>query len=319
MAEGISIFTHKLGEGTGGIDNEAAQAFASFRSAGAPVIGPYWVVRSGSVGPQVDALISAMNAKIPGWKDLDNFFIQTDLERWDYDNVPASTGISFSNLAAQATGKTVALYASHGQYGGQLSTWKGMLWNADYVGGTAGFKALYPGDNWKPDHGSWNGGWTSYSGQEPDLLQYTSKATIAGKTTCDASAFRGTLDQFKALIGGDMADLTEDNLNDIADRVWARAQIANPPNYSNPGTKIPPSQSLASIMQYNYEDDVNGRATKADVDDIQAKQAAMQADIDAQSAKLDQILAALNTPSSGVTVGGDVEVTGTLHVTAPTA
>src|SRR5262249_55808726 len=54
---------------------------------------------------------------------------------------------------------------------------------------------LYPGDSYA--------GWGSYSGQTPAIVQYTSSATIAGRTTCDANAFRGTIDQLLTLIGGD--------------------------------------------------------------------------------------------------------------------
>jgi protein-disulfide isomerase-like protein with CxxC motif len=43
------------------------------------------------------------------------------------------------------------------------------------------------------------------------LLQYTSKATIAGRTTCDANAFRGTLAQLTALLTGGHAVTTLDD------------------------------------------------------------------------------------------------------------
>ena len=110
--------------------------------------------------------------------------------------------------------------------------------------------------------------------------------------------------------GQDM-DLTAQNLADIADAVWAAKEITNPPNYSNPGTKIAASQSMASIMQYNYEDTVNGRATQKDLD-------ALAAEVTAQGAKIDQILALLQAGGSGTTTG-HFNVTGTLDVTeAPT-
>jgi len=68
--------------------------------------------------------------------------------------------------------------------------------NANYpTSRRAGFKALYPGNSYA--------GWTAYSGQTPAICQYTSSATIAGLTTCDANAYRGTLDQLLTLIGGD--------------------------------------------------------------------------------------------------------------------
>jgi hypothetical protein len=63
--------------------------------------------------------------------------------------------------------------------------------------------------------GAWRGGWAPYGHptkpKTPTFLQYTSSATIAGLTTCDANAFRGSLDQLTSMItkGVDtMADLT---------------------------------------------------------------------------------------------------------------
>jgi hypothetical protein len=111
---------------------------------------------------------------------------------------------------------------------------------------------------------------------------------------------------------GQNMDLTDDNLNDIADRVWARANITNPPNYSNPGTKISPAGAVSSIMNYNYEDTLHGRSTQQDLD-------ALTAEVTAQGAKIDQILALLQAGSGGTTTTGHFNVTGTLDVTeAPT-
>jgi hypothetical protein len=49
-------------------------------------------------------------------------------------------------------------------------------------------------------------------------LQYTSSATIAGLTTCDANAFRGTLAQLRALMtmGDDMAMTDAEFRNAVA-------------------------------------------------------------------------------------------------------
>ena len=303
MAEGISFFTHKLGEGTGGEDTQAKSAMAAYRAAGVEMMGTYWVVRSGAVGPQADAYFKYLNKDVPWWKDEPYFFHQVDLELWSYDRVPAQTGIDFGNELQSRVSNVVTMYASHGQYGNKLVGWKGPLWNANY--GTTGngpskpFKSLYPGPN--------DDGWDVYSGQKPKLLQYTSNALIAGLTTSDASAFEGTVDDMKNMITqGAHMDLTPQNLADIADAVWDTAQVTYPPNYSNPGAKVSASGSLSSIMQYNYEDTVNGRATQKDLD-------ALSAEVTAQGAKLDQILALLQAGNGGTTTG-DFTVTGTLHV-----
>ena len=204
--EGIGFFTHKIGEGAGGDDPGDATALAAARDAGITVIGGYHVVRSGPVSPQVDALVSLADRDEPWWRDFPGWFWQVDLERWPYDRVSASTGIAFGQALRDRTGRLVVMYASHGQYGDQLSGWDGPLWNADYVSHPAdGFRDMYPGDDWTPLHGSWRGGWSPYSGQTPTFLQYTSSAVIAGLTTSDANAYRGTLAELTALVTGEEA------------------------------------------------------------------------------------------------------------------
>lgn len=216
-AEGIAFATHKVGEGTGGDDPEDATALAAFRDAGVEFLGGYHVVRSGAISPQVDALLALADRDEPWWRTYPGWFWQVDLERWSYDQVPASTGIAFGQLLQARTGRLVVMYASHGQYAQQLTTWDGPLWNADYTSRPAGgFAAMYPGDRWMPTHGSgtasWQGGWAPYSGKTPTFLQYTSSAIIAGLTTCDANAYRGTVDELRALInpsGGSMGTAAE--------------------------------------------------------------------------------------------------------------
>jgi GH25 family lysozyme M1 (1,4-beta-N-acetylmuramidase) len=205
-AQGIVALTHKVGEGTGGDDPLDGPVLANARDAGIPLLGGYHVVRSGEVGPQVDALIALADRDEPWWRSWPGWFWQADLERWSYDQVPAATGIEFAQELRRRTGKVVALYASRSQYGDQLRTWDGPLWNAHYVRAAGDFRAIYPGDQWRPTMvGGSRGGWAAYSGREPDFLQYSSLATIAGVTTSDSSAYRGTLEELTALLtGGDI-------------------------------------------------------------------------------------------------------------------
>lgn len=196
-AEGIVAFTHKISEGVSYVDPLGIQNLTNARDAGFELIGGYHVVRSSDVGGQVD---NAMRSAPPWWRDFPGWFGQIDLELWDYDKVPAATGIDFGHAWRDAMARTVVMYASRGQYGDQLTPWDGEFWNADYPSSRqAPFKDMYPGDGYK--------GWAPYSGKTPALLQYASTATIAGLTTCDANAFRGTLEQLRALLSGaDMSD-----------------------------------------------------------------------------------------------------------------
>lgn len=194
-AQGIAFVTHKLSEGSGGLDTLAAQALTSFRDAGIEFIGAYGVVRTGDAVAEADVLISMADAQVPWWRDFPGWFWQTDLEKWPYDPVPATLGITYSRELAARTGKLVVLYGSAGQYGSELSSWEGPLWNAHYGLNQPGlFQVIYPGDQ--------SAGWAAYSGKTPTFLQYSSAATIAGLTTCDANAFRGTVAQLRALITG---------------------------------------------------------------------------------------------------------------------
>lgn len=220
-SEGIAFFTHKIGEGL--LDTEGTYddtALAAARTAGIPLIGGYLVPRSNaSAADQVDHWIGLADAGEPWWRDFPGWFWQIDLERWSYDAVPAAVGIAAAQLLRAKTGKWTILYASQGQYGNQLAAWDGPMWNAHYTN-----SAAYPGDNW-------SAGWGSYSGKEPTFLQYTSSATIAGLTTCDRNAFRGTLDQLLALTSGDgMSAHTEAVLD-----AWA---VGNPK--ASDGTAVEP-------------------------------------------------------------------------------
>ena len=201
--EGIVAVVHRLTRQGGQLDPNAGRNLNTFRQAGFGLIGAYAVTYT-SGGHSQDALtIQQADQVCPWWKDFPGWWWMEDLERWPTDAVPAGLGIAIATELEQGSGKRCSLYASHSQYGDQLRAWTGPLVNADYTGRPAGgFRAMYPGDTWRPDHGSWNGGWTAYSGREPDLLQYTSSATVGGLTTCDVSAYRGTVDQLYALLTG---------------------------------------------------------------------------------------------------------------------
>jgi len=204
--EGIVAVVHRLTRQGGLLDPYAGRNLATFRQAGFGLIGAYAVTYT-SGGHQQDALTMQQADQVcPWWRTFPGWWWMEDLERWPTDAVPADLGIAIAKELEAGSGRRCSLYASHGQYGDQLRAWTGPLVNADYTGRTAGgFRSMYPGDNWRPDHGSWNGGWSAYSGREPDLLQFTSSATVGGLTTCDVSAYRGTLDQLRALLTGSAA------------------------------------------------------------------------------------------------------------------
>jgi hypothetical protein len=191
-ADGIVALSHKVSEGLGGLDDEADECFTYSRQAGFEFIGAYGIPRTGDGAAQARVLVNRCDAIAPWWRTFPGWFWQVDLERWPYDSVSPQDGREYADELAK-TGKRVLVYASKGQYGDALRGWPYPLWNANYPSSRqAGYRALYPGDQ--------GVGWGSYSGQVPAFWQYASSATIGGLTTCDISAYRGTLDQLRALL-----------------------------------------------------------------------------------------------------------------------
>lgn len=202
--DGIRFATCKATEGATYRDPHLGVCLNGARAAGVPVLGAYHVVRTGvAIDAQVHALTAYLDEAVPWWRTHPNFLLQVDLELWPYDHVPASVGVDFAHAARAATGKYVVVYASRGQYGNSIPPGVD-LWNAAYPSSrTAHYAALYPGDNAT--------GWNVYSGRTPVIWQYASTATIGGQPTCDANAYRGTLEQLLALTntGDDMAAAEE--------------------------------------------------------------------------------------------------------------
>jgi GH25 family lysozyme M1 (1,4-beta-N-acetylmuramidase) len=206
-SEGIAFVTHKLGEGLSDVDDTAATALAAARSAGFQVIGGYWFIH-GNDDPVAEAkrCIAVADEHESWWRTFPGWFWQTDAET-------SSTGLpspayvkKFSDELATLSGKRVIVYASHGMYGNTLSGLGHPLWNANYGSDPHGsFTSVYPGDS--------SSGWGAYSGQTPVILQYGSNATIAGITTCDANAFKGSIDQLLTLIGGHDMPITSADSN----------------------------------------------------------------------------------------------------------
>lgn len=202
-AEGIVFATAKIGEGRGYDDPLDSTNLANLRDGGIEFLGGYHVVRTDDVEAQLSNLLRLADRDEPWWRDWPVWCWQVDLERWPYDSVPAAIGIEFAKRLRDRTSRQVLLYASRGQYGDQLTAWDGPLWNAHYPSDAwAPFLDLYPGDDFR--------GWNPYSGKAPAILQYASTGIIAGMTTCDVNAFRGTYSQLRALLTqGDEMELTD--------------------------------------------------------------------------------------------------------------
>lgn len=284
MGEGIAFATHKFGEGGTYVDPLAGVNLNAMNDAGLKAIGAYYVPRTPgvSIAGQVGHCIALADQLIPWWRAHPGFFWQDDVELWDYDAVSAATGKAFGRALAAASGKMVALYASTGMYGGQVADWPGIWWNANYGANQAGpFRDVYQGDGFR--------GWAATGGRQPDILQYGSKTTIAGLTTCDANAFRGTLDELLALINPGGTDMALDAGD--ANVVWYTKNLPSKTPTMTPATAL--------LATFNNVGDANGKldlliASQAGQDKaIAAQTLAIQALATAGGVDASPILAAI--------------------------
>jgi hypothetical protein len=203
-ADGIVFFTHKATEGTRTVHAYYQRALNEARAAGIEFLGAYIVVRTpgnggnGSVRDQVEFFLTRLDLQTPWWRSHPGFFLQVDLEHWSnssgfvYDAVAPTYGIEACDLL-HGTDKWVVLYAPKWAYGDSIGG-DVPLWSSAYGKNPAArYRDAYPGDG--------GAGWQKYSGRVPVFWQYGSRLTIGSQPTCDANAYRGTLDELRTLIG----------------------------------------------------------------------------------------------------------------------
>jgi len=144
---------------------------------------------------RADRFIARLDATCKGWRDRP-FILQVDCEEWGSNpgTVPGRADIEAfcDRLRVRAPKLRAIVYAPEWVYGNKLAGLDYPLWASRYVSGSGAASKLYPGDG--------SSKWGAYSGQTPAILQFTSSAVIAGQTTCDANAYRGTLAELTALV-----------------------------------------------------------------------------------------------------------------------
>lgn len=243
VAEGFSFMTHKAGG-----DADDAELAAWWNAVKGQrdqlLLGAYWVLYPGNPTGRAKAFLARLDSQCPGWRD-GPFMLQLDCEIWNGDKgtQPGKSDIQAAcgYLAHVMPKLNPIVYASQGQYGNTLSGLGYPLWNARYplsdTAGTAtGLYARCGGDSGK--------GWAAYSGQTPAIWQFTSSATIAGQTTSDANAFRGTLAQLTDLVAPGWSD---DVAFTDADKVYLDAKFAALTAYDKPQSDGTPTSAIGRL------------------------------------------------------------------------
>ncbi len=223
--DSVDFYTHKAAEGHHFYyDAEYAASLTNARNLGIPVLGAYFVTHPGTVSDQVDWFLSIVDSETPWWRQYP-WIWQIDAEKFSYmSRAPNLDEINgFGDLIcsrARVPASQVIVYAPRWLYGDSLRGLRYRLWASNYGSNPAvPYRQAYPGDG--------SSRWDAYSGQTPIILQYGSRTTIAGQTTCDANAFRGTLDQLKALLTGDddMTPEQDARQKNIDAHCWAMVNL----------------------------------------------------------------------------------------------
>jgi hypothetical protein len=219
VAEDFSFFTHKAGGDANDAElNAWWVAMKPYRDQ--VLLGAYWVLYPDNPVARADAFLARLDTQCPGWRD-GPFILQADCEKWNNSvlTVPSKMEIEFfcDRLVERMPKLKPIVYAPRWVYGEKLAGLPYPLWASAYVTGTGTASELYPGDG--------SSKWAAYSGQVPAVLQFTSSATIAGQTTCDANAYRGTLPELTALLAPgwvqEEAEMTPDEIQAVAKAVWS--------------------------------------------------------------------------------------------------
>lgn len=226
--DGIDFYTHKIAEGRRGFyaDDEYGASLNAARALGIPILGAYYVNHPGDQAGQVAWAIELADRLTPWWREHPAFIWQIDAEKFEHmdrePNLGEINAFGDGLVRAGVPAARVLVYAPRWLYGDKLRGLRYRLWASDYGSNPAvPYRQAYPGDT--------SSRWAPYSGQAPLILQYGSKTTIAGQTTCDANAYRGTLDELLAEIGADMfaADpKTDPHATALIHRVYGLQSLA---------------------------------------------------------------------------------------------
>lgn len=252
VSEEFQFMTHKAGGDAN--DAELAAWWTALKPYRDKVLlGAYWVLYPGSPSSKADAFIARLDSQCPGWRD-GPFILQVDCEKWNGDSSTVPNVATINTFCDRLVAKLPKLkpiaYVPDWVYG-DLSALRYPTWSSKYVTATGkAASALYPGDSASQ--------WAAYGGKTPTILQFTSSATALGQTTCDANAFKGTLNQLTAIVAPGWATTLEEDMpltaaeiTAVADAVWAKGLGA-------PGATDGSTWSAEGMLRNTYVEAKNG-------------------------------------------------------------
>lgn len=183
--EGFAFAIIKITEGTTYISPSAKPQLDQAQRAGL-LVAQYHFLTRGSVRAQADHIRRNANGSLPIAIDFEHNPENGTLPTW-------ADAVMLRDLLKPHF-PSVGIYTNEADWrkaGAQAFTGWSWVWKAKYAYAQGGFASeVY---NLAP---TW--GWNPMNGCTPDLWQFTDKARVAGMNV-DANAFRGTLQQLRAL------------------------------------------------------------------------------------------------------------------------
>jgi lysozyme len=220
--EGYSAIICKATEGLTYQDPRFDAFIPQIKAAGL-IPGTYHFLRAGDGAAQA----RAFHARVAAHGGPDGFLCACDNEQ---DANWAVTKAFFAEWNQLTSGHPLIMYSgawwwsSRGWNGASLTPY---LWHSHYVSGGGAGSALYakvPESWWTPGYGGWS---------TATILQFSSSATVAGQQV-DVDAFRGTLDELRALTHIASPPTSEDDMTPDQERLlitcerilscWARGE-----------------------------------------------------------------------------------------------
>lgn len=221
---GVTFGWHKVSDGLNFYaDPTAGMALAGMR-ANLGVWGGYHVLWGDrSITGQLDWYASILDRIAAGWRTDPRYVAVWDCEPFSYNTAPTIDQVNQAgDYWLRVTGRQSLGYCPPWHYGADLDRLRYPLISSNYgTNAAAGLAALYPGDT--------SGRWQATPRRQADVLQYGSNATAGPHRTCDGDAFRGTLDQLRALITGgtDVTTLDGDQAKQLASIGGVAEQVAD--------------------------------------------------------------------------------------------